>query len=350
MKLDLKNIKENISKEQILGRVSSQYRDIYKVIVNDIEVLAKVSGKYMYNTYSKEDYPVVGDYVLLDRDDDKTGNAIIKKIIDRKTILKRKNINNGQNEVLATNIDYIFICMSLNNDFNLRRLERYIAVCYESGAIPIIILTKYDLCNDIEIKVNEVENIAIGIDVLTVSNKDENSIKNVLKYLKNGITACFIGSSGVGKSTLINNLLRREQLETNGIRNDDKGRHTTTRRELFILENQSVVIDTPGMRELSVDVEDLDKSFLDIKDLENMCKFSDCTHTTEPQCAIKQAIDSGQLCPKRYANYLKLKQESKYINLNFKEVEKEKIKKMFGSKNEYKNMTRHIKNKNRNMY
>lgn len=350
MKLDLKNIKENISKEQILGRVSSQYRDIYKVIVNDIEVLAKVSGKYMYNTYSKEDYPVVGDYVLLDRDDDKTGNAIIKKIIDRKTILKRKNINNGQNEVLATNIDYIFICMSLNNDFNLRRLERYIAICYESGAIPIIILTKYDLCNDIEIKVNEVENIAIGIDVLTVSNKDENSIKNVLKYLKNGITACFIGSSGVGKSTLINNLLRREQLETNSIRNDDKGRHTTTRRELFILENQSVVIDTPGMRELSVDVEDLDKSFLDIKDLENMCKFSDCTHTTEPQCAIKQAIDSGQLCPKRYANYLKLKQESKYINLNFKEVEKEKIKKMFGSKNEYKNMTRHIKNKNRNMY
>ena len=350
MKLDLKNIKENISKEQILGRVSSQYRDIYKVIVNDIEVLAKVSGKYMYNTYSKEDYPVVGDYVLLDRDDDKTGNAIIKKIIDRKTILKRKNINNGQNEVLATNIDYIFICMSLNNDFNLRRLERYIAVCYESGAIPIIILAKYDLCNDIEIKVNEVENIAIGIDVLTVSNKDENSIKNVLKYLKNGITACFIGSSGVGKSTLINNLLRREQLETNSIRNDDKGRHTTTRRELFILENQSVVIDTPGMRELSVDVEDLDKSFLDIKDLENMCKFSDCTHTTEPQCAIKQAIDSGQLCPKRYANYLKLKQESKYINLNFKEVEKEKIKKMFGSKNEYKNMTRHIKNKNRNMY
>ena len=347
MKLDLKNIKENISKEQILGRVSSQYRDIYKVIVNDREVLAKVSGKYMYNTYSKEDYPVVGDYVVLDRDDDKTGNAIIEKIIDRKTILKRKNINNGQNEVLATNVDYIFICMSLNNDFNLRRLERYIAICYESGAIPIIILTKYDLCNDIEIKVNQVENIAIGIDVLTISNKDENSIKNVLKYLKNGITACFIGSSGVGKSTLINNLLRREQLETNGIRNDDKGRHTTTRRELFILENQSIVIDTPGMRELSLDVQDLDKSFLDIKDLEKMCKFSDCTHTTEPQCAIKQAIDSGKLCPKRYANYLKLKQESKYINLNFKELEKEKIKKMFGSKNEYKNMIRHIKNKNR---
>lgn len=347
MELNLKSVNENLNKDEFLGRVSSQYRDIYKVIVNEEELLAEISGKYIYNTYNKEDYPVVGDYVLLDRDSNKTGNAIIEKVFDRKTVLKRKNVTNGQNEVLAVNIDYIFICMSLNNDFNLRRLERYIAVCYESGAIPIIVLTKYDLCSDIESKIIEVENVAIGLEVLKVSNKDENSIKNISNYLKQGVTACFIGSSGVGKSTLINNLLGRQELETNGLRNDDKGRHTTTRRELFILDNGGIVIDTPGMRELSVDVEDLEKSFSDIALIEKMCKFSDCTHTTEPQCAIKQALESGELCHKRYANYLKLKEESKYINFNFKQIKKEKIKKMFGSKNAYKNMKRHIKNKNR---
>ncbi|WP_250278646.1 ribosome small subunit-dependent GTPase A [[Clostridium] colinum] len=341
----LEIIKKELKGQEILGRISAQYRDIYKVIVNDNEILAKVSGKFIYNSYSKEDYPVVGDYVLLDRDNDTKGNAIIEKIFERKTVFKRKDINNGQNEILASNIDYIFVCMALNNDFNLRRLERYITVCYESGATPVVILTKSDLCDDIESKVFEVENIAIGIDILVVSNLDKSCIKDIFNYLKCGITGCFVGSSGVGKSTLINNLLGEVKLETNGIRNDDKGRHTTTRREMFTLKNGSIVIDTPGMRELSVDSENIDKTFLDISELEKLCKFSDCTHTNEPKCAIREALENGTLCYKRYNNYLKLKEESKYINLNFKEIEKEKIKKMFGSKSEYKNAIRHIKNK-----
>ncbi len=345
MKSYLDKIKESLDKNEILGRVSAQYRDIYKVIANNNEILAQVSGKFIHNSLNKEDYPVVGDYVLLDRDNNINGNAIINKVFERKTVFKRKNLNNGQNEILVCNVDYIFICMSLNNDFNLRRLERYITICYESGATPIIILTKYDLCNDVDSKVIDVENIAIGIDILVVSNVDRESIKNVLSYLKEGITSCFVGSSGVGKSTLINNLLKNDMLKTNGLRNDDKGRHTTTRRELFILENGSIVIDTPGIRELAVDTEDLNKSFIDISEIEKMCKFSDCSHTNEPKCAIREALENGSLCSKRYANYLKLKDESKYINLNFKEIEKEKIKKMFGSKKEYKNLIRSVRNK-----
>lgn len=345
MKLYLDKIKKSLDKNEILGRVSAQYRDIYKIIVNNNEILAQVSGKFIHNSLNKEDYPVVGDYVLLDRDNNINGNAIINKVFERKTVFKRKNLNNGQNEILVSNVDYIFICMSLNNDFNLRRLERYITICYESGATPIIILTKYDLCNDVDSKIIDVENIAIGIDILVVSNVDKESIKNVLSYLKEGITSCFVGSSGVGKSTLINNLLKNDRLKTNGLRNDDKGRHTTTRRELFILENGSIVIDTPGIRELAVDTEDLDKSFIDISEIEKMCKFSDCSHTNEPKCAIREALENGNLCPKRYENYLKLKEESKYINLNFKEIEKEKIKRMFGSKKEYKNLIRNLRNK-----
>lgn len=337
----------NLEKDKFLGRISSQYRDIYKVLVNEKEILAQVSGKFIYNSFNKEDYPAVGDYVQLDRNDDKAGNAIIEKVFERKTVFKRKNANNGQNEVLASNIDYVFICMSLNNDFNIRRLERYIAVCYESGAIPVIVLTKADLCEDITERLMEVEEVSIGIDILIVSYKDKKSIEQVCSYLKEGVTICFIGSSGVGKSTLINNILGEDRLETNGLRNDDKGRHTTTRREMFVLDNKSVVIDTPGMRELSVDTKDLDKTFTDIAEIEKMCKFSDCTHTNEPNCAIKEAIENGSLCSKRYASYVKLKEESKYLNLNFKEIEKEKIKKMFGSKKEYKNISRHIKNKNK---
>ena len=155
MKLYLDKIKESLDKNEILVRVSAQYRDIYKVIVNNNEILAQVSGKFIHNSVNKEDYPVVGDYVLLDRDNNINGNAIINKVFERKTVFKRKNLNNGQNEILVSNVDYIFICMSLNNDFNLRRLERYITICYESGATPIIILTKYDLCNDVDSKIVE---------------------------------------------------------------------------------------------------------------------------------------------------------------------------------------------------
>lgn len=235
--------------------------------------------------------------------------------------------------------------MALNNDFNLRRLERYISVCYETEITPIVVLTKSDLCVDITEKLIEVENVAIGLDILVLSNKDEDYTNSILNYLKEDTIACFVGSSGVGKSTIINNLIGENKFATNGLRNDDKGRHTTTRREMSLLKNDSKVIDTPGIRELSVDSENLDRAFLDISELEKNCKFSDCTHKNEPKCTIKEALENGTLCSKRYANYLKLKEESKYLNLNFKEIENEKIKKMFGSKKEYKNLIKHIKNK-----
>lgn len=197
----LKQIKQNINENQFLGQVCAQYRNLYAVIVNGNEILAEVSGKFIYSAKNKEDYPTVGDYILLDRKDNKAGNAIIEKVIERKSIFKRKNHNNGQNEILASNIDYVFICMALNNDFNLRRLERYISVCYETEITPIVVLTKSDLCVDITEKLIKVENVAIGLDILVLSNKDEDYTNSILNYLKEDTIACFVGSSEVGKST-----------------------------------------------------------------------------------------------------------------------------------------------------
>ena len=348
MKNYIDNIKKNIESGKFLGRVSAQHKNLYSVIVDGREIFAEVSGKFIFNANKKEDFASVGDYVLLDRNDDKNGNAIIEKVFERKTALKRKNQNNGQNEILSTNIDYIFICMSLNNDFNLRRLERYIAVSYESGATPIIVLTKADLCDNIVDKLMKAQDIAIGLDILIISNKDKNYIDEIVNYLKDGITACFVGSSGVGKSSIVNALLGENRFKVNGLRDDDKGRHTTTRREMTILDNGSIVIDTPGIRELAFNSsENVDKTFSDIIELEAMCKFSDCSHTTEPNCAIKEALENGTLSQKRYESYLKLKEETTYLNLNFKEIENEKIKKMFGSKKEYKKKINEVKKKNK---
>lgn len=300
--------------ELYVGRVTSQEKGIYRIVSEQGEKLAKISGKFRYNAGRISDYPAVGDFVMTDWNDE-GGNAIVHHILQRKSSVIRKAAGNAYKEqVVATNIDTIFLCMSLNNDFNIRRLERYLSIAWDSGATPVIVLTKADLCMDLEEKLSDVSSVAFGVDILVTTAVEQNGYETLKPYISEGKTVAFIGSSGVGKSTLINCLLGEYKLDTNGLRNDDKGRHTTTHRELILLPDGGMVIDTPGMRELGMlDSEvGISQTFEDIEELTEQCRFSDCSHNTEPGCAIRRALESGELSEERWQSYLKLKSENEY--------------------------------------
>lgn len=291
------------------------------------ENLAEVSGKFRYETITVSDFPAVGDYVVASWPTDGS-RSIISSLFPRNSIFMRKAAGtNNQEQVVAANIDTVFLCMSLNNDFNIRRLERYLATTWNSGATPVVVLTKADLCEDVEEKISEVQSIASGVDVITVSSKN-NDFDAVNKYLVSGKTVAFLGSSGVGKSTLINKILGENIIETTEIRNDDKGRHTTTHRELITLKNGACVIDTPGMRELGMwnNESGLNEVFSDIEELFSRCRFSDCTHSCEPGCAVLAALKDGTLSKERWNSYQKLTAENKYVASESEYLQNKKMK------------------------
>ena len=297
------------------ARILSQEKGFYRIISDKGKKLAEVSGKFQFQTTVSSDYSAVGDFVLVNWNE--SGNsAIIESLLPRKSAFIRKAAGGSQQEqVVAANIDIVFLCMALNNDFNLRRMERYISIAWDSGAMPVVFLTKSDLCDDLEQKLAEVSTIAFGVDVLVTTSTEENGYEELLPFISEGKTIAFIGSSGVGKSTLINRLLGKELLKTNGLRNDDKGRHTTTHRELFLLPSGGMVIDTPGMREFGMWDNDtgIERTFMDIEELAAQCKFRNCTHTNEPGCAIQKALTTGKLEINRWQSYQKLKAENDYM-------------------------------------
>lgn len=308
------------------NRIISVFKDLYRVSDGNREYNAPITGKMIH----EGDFPVVGDYVEVNQEDQITG------ILPRRTLLSRKAAGKSVREqVIVSNVDYVFIVTSLNKDFNINRLERYLTIVYDSGAQPCFILTKADLGEDIQEKVNELEGIAYGVPIHVVSCYEDRGIEEIRAYLKNNNTIGLIGSSGVGKSTLINKLLGSERIETKEIREtDDKGKHTTTRREMFHVDD-GYIIDTPGMRELQIWGGDVSGTFEDIEALAENCRFSDCTHKNEPGCAVRKAVEEGTLKEERLENYFKLKKEmfntENRISHGHKYAEKEKIKNMMGS-------------------
>lgn len=327
--------------EYTLGRILSQEKALYRMITAEGEYLAKVSGKFRYQAAHPSDFPAVGDFVMAGKTGEGT-QAVIHQVLPRKSVFMRKAAGSDRKEQLvATNIDVVFLCMALNQDFNVRRLERYLSIAWDSGAKPVVVLTKSDICEDIEEKLLAVQEAAPGVKIIKTTVLETTGIEEILPYLSAGTTAAFLGSSGVGKSTLVNRLLREERLATGGIRNDDKGRHTTTHRELLFLPDGGMVIDTPGMRELGMwDAKSgIDRTFSDIEELALQCRFRDCTHTVEPGCAVQKALKNGTLSKERMQSYQKLKTENDYMEhaKSYLEVKEKKFKEIAKyNKNHYK--------------
>jgi len=293
------------------GRVAVQHRGAHDVLTELGELRCDVAGRLYEESHSPADLPAVGDWVAVAPRAEE-GAGTIQAILPRRTRFSRKTAwQAAEEQVLAANVDVVFIVTSLNEDLNLRRLERYLILGRESGAQPVVLLTKSDLAGDPEDAVAAVAGIAADVPVLTLSSKTGAGLDAVRSYLRPGVTAALLGSSGVGKSTLVNTLAGEDLLETRELRSDGQGRHTTTRRELVQLPGGGLVIDTPGMRELQLWVADeaLEETFDDVTSLFAHCRFSDCSHESEPGCAVKEALADGTLAPERWASYLKLEAE-----------------------------------------
>jgi ribosome biogenesis GTPase / thiamine phosphate phosphatase len=309
------------------ARVTAVNKNNYLVSNGLNEIKGELTGKFLFDADSQIDFPTTGDWVYVQYFDDNTF-AVIHDIFPRKTLLKRKSSGKKIDyQLIAANIDTAFIVQSLDDNFNLRRLERYLAMITESRITPVILLSKMDLMNseDLNIRVDGVKNLMPEISLIPFSNENELGLIEIKNLLKPAKTYCLLGSSGVGKTTLLNKFLGEDILETKEVREkDSRGKHTTTRRQLLQIENGALIIDTPGMRELgNFDIDSgLNETFDEIASLAYNCKFNDCTHTNEKGCAILDALENGSITKERLANYIKMKKESEHYNRSYHQKRK----------------------------
>lgn len=315
------------------ARVVAVHKDSYTITNGEVDVLAELVGKIIYSAESPLDFPAVGDWVLAQFYDDNTF-SIVHEILPRQSLLKRKTPGKKVDfQLIAANIDIAFIVQSLNENFNIRRLERYLVMVNESKIQPIVLLSKSDLikAEEIEGRINEIKEIMPDTQILPFSNENETSLKSVRDLLKPGMTHCLLGSSGVGKTTLLNNLVGEQVFKTKTVsKKESKGRHATTSRQLTVLPGGAMMVDTPGMRELgNISIETgLDQTFSELSELAGNCRFSNCTHVHEKGCAILQAVADGQVSADRHENYIKMHKESVYNEMSY--LEKRRKDKEFG--------------------
>ncbi|WP_413294691.1 ribosome small subunit-dependent GTPase A [Bdellovibrio sp. HCB185ZH] len=296
------------------ARVVCEERNLYRVQSGFEQVFwASVTGKMQFNASSRSQYPAVGDWVLVELPA-QSDRGVIHQVLERKSTIHRKQVGSSSDmQILSTNVDYAFITTSVNADLNYRRIERYLAVAYDAGVVPVILLTKADTVEgSIDEVLADVQTEFPGVKVHTLSKDEFHQAEFLAEYLKKGTTSVVIGSSGVGKSTLVNFLIGEDVIKTQEIREDDeKGRHTTTSRHLYISRYGGLIIDTPGMRELQLSdhAEGLSNQFAEVEELIRHCRFSDCQHQTEPGCAVNAALDDGTLSEEKWRSYLKLQAE-----------------------------------------
>ncbi len=297
------------------ARVTAVHRERYELVCEQ----GRVHGRLKAGVYfgeGAEEFPTAGDFVLIAHNPD--GDSQILRTLPRSSFFSRRDPTPGRGEqAVAANFDYVFVMQSLNQDFNPKRLERYVTLAWQSGAVPVVVLTKADLASDLSGPLREAEGAAAGVGIYAVSARTGEGLDALADYLRPRKTIVFLGSSGVGKSSLVNALAGEELMAVSGIREDDgRGRHTTTHRQLIMLKSGVMIIDTPGMRELGMwDVSTgLGEAFSDVEQYLGRCRFADCGHGSEPGCAVRAAIESGELPAERWESYNRLKREARYAD------------------------------------
>jgi ribosome biogenesis GTPase / thiamine phosphate phosphatase len=326
------------------GRVLSEHKERYLIVSNRGEIEAEITGRLRFTSNSREDFPAVGDWVALTIHD--SNLSIIHSILPRFSVISRKAVGKiGEIQIIASNIDYAFLVQSVDRNFNINRLERYLLICNASNVSPIIVLTKIDLIdNQNTLKLFEsIKSRLRNVPIISLSNKSQEGYDKIKAIIKTGKTYCLLGSSGVGKSTLLNNLSGKTQMRTDLIsQRTNKGRHVTSHRKLIILENGGILVDNPGMREVGIvdRTTGLEMTFDLIIKYSQDCKFKNCTHTYEKGCSIIEAIEKGEIDEASYLNYLKMEREKSHFESSV--VERRKKDKNFGKmiKNYKKNMNK----------